>query len=67
MAANKAELITSFNWNFWHFLITKHSFYLSKTYVKRIKIQYLFKYWSVTFDPWDGDETLSGYYIVQVY
>ena len=31
MAANKADLTTNFNGNFWHFLITKSSFCLGKT------------------------------------
>ena len=50
MAANKADLTTNFNENFWHFLIAEIPFCLGKTYAKRIKIRYLFKFWSVTFD-----------------
>ena len=61
MVANMADLTTNFNRNFWHFLITKSSFCLGKTcmYAKGIKILYLFKFWSVTFDPWDGAKTLN--------
>ena len=44
MAANKADLTTNFNGNVWHFLITKSSFCLGKTFAKRIKIRYLFKF-----------------------
>ena len=40
MAVNKADfdLTTNLNGNFWHFLITKSSFCLGKTYAKIIKI-----------------------------
>ena len=51
MAANMAGLTTNFNGNFWHFLITKSSFCLGKTYSKITKIRYLLKFWSATFDP----------------
>ena len=51
MAANESDLTTNFNGNFWHFLITKSSFCLGKTYVKIIKIRFLLKFYSVIFDP----------------
>ena len=44
MAANKSDLTTSFNGNFWYFLITKSSFCLGKTYAKVTKIRYLLKF-----------------------
>ena len=51
MAANKADLTTNFNRNLCFFLITKSSICLGKIYAKMIKIWYLFKFWSATFDP----------------
>ena len=36
IAANKADLTTNFNGNVWHFIITKSSSCLGKTYAKRI-------------------------------
>ena len=40
------------------FSFTKSSFCLGKTCVKGIEIQNFFKFWSVTFEPWDGAKTL---------
>ena len=37
MTANMADFTTNFNGNFWHFLFTKSSFCLGKTYAKIIK------------------------------
>ena len=48
-------------WNFWHFFFAKCSFCLSKTYAKITNIRYLFKSWSVTFDPEDGAKTLTDF------
>ena len=44
MAANMADLTTNFNGSFWHFLFTKSSFCLGKSYGNIIKIRYLFKF-----------------------
>ena len=51
MVANKAELTTNFNRNFWHFLITQSSFCSGKTLFENNKVSIFIKILKCHFWP----------------